>query len=177
MASLFDLVLAGALSLPTFTEDRAPELAAEKRAQLEAFSRSTAAVAPDQNIALPRHWAALLVTVAHAESGLSLRIQAGLCRPHECDRGRARGPFQNHRFAESVATWDRLIGVENTAVQVRVAHARLKRSYYVCRGASDWLTATLTGYAGRRCGTVWPGLEQRAATWRRVVRGMERHGS
>lgn len=171
--TLAELLLAGMLSLPTFTEDRAPELAEAKRAQYEQFAREAADVADEQKVTTSRNWSAMLAAVAIAETGLSLRIQAGHCEPHECDRGRARGPFQNHKYAESIATWDKLIGVENTRVQVRVAHARLLRGYYTCRGASDWLTATLTGYAGRRCGTVWPGLEMRVATWRRVLRGME----
>ena len=42
--------------------------------------------------------AAVLVVQAIRETGLRLDVQLGHCRPHECDRGRARGPWQLHRW-------------------------------------------------------------------------------
>lgn len=173
--SLKALVLAGLQSLPVFHEDKAPEFAEQKAAQLETFAAAVAEQAAQQKVALPREWAALMVTIAYQESGLSLRIHRGDCyiKKGECDRGLARGVFQLHRYAEAVSTWDQMVGAENTAVQVRVASARLRRGYYTCRGSADWLIATINGFAGRRCSSVWPGLESRVATWRAVVRRME----
>lgn len=168
--SLPDLILSALLSLPTFVEDRD---APDKRAQLVAVADAVASVATDQKITTPRNWAALILAIGQAESGFSLRIHAGQCKPFECDRGRARGLFQVHRYAEAVPLWEQMHGVENTAAQVQVAHARLKRGYYQCRGAADWTIATINGFAGKRCALVWPGLEARVALWRRAVRGMK----
>lgn len=174
--SLKALVLAGLQSLPVFHEDKAPEFAEQKAAQLETFAAAVAEQAAQQKVALPREWAALMVTIAYQESGLSLRIHRGDCyiKKGECDRGLARGVFQLHRYAEAVPTWDQMHGLDNIGIQARVASARLRRGYYTCRGGTDWLVATINGFAGRRCGSVWPGLESRVATYRAVLKAMSR---
>jgi hypothetical protein len=172
--SLSDLILTALLALPQQAEDKAPELAEQKRGQLVAIAEAVAVVAGEQRIASTRDWAALVVAIGQAESGFSLRIHAGRCHKWECDRGRARGPWQLHRYAEAVSTWEQMHGLDNIAVQVRVASARLRRGYYTCRGSADWLVATINGYAGISCSRVWPGLERRVAVWRAVVRTMDR---
>jgi hypothetical protein len=173
-------ILKAALSLPVFHED--VELVEQKRAQLTAFAEAIEPVSREQRIARPAEWAAAVLATGDAESNFSLRIQAGECRweKKECDAYldrktgerlfRARGPFQNQRYAESDVWWDKLIGVENTEIQVMVASARLERGYYTCRGATDWLSATWLGYAGRGCKQPWPGLTPRLVTWRKLVR-------
>ncbi len=172
--TLLGAIKAGAFALAVFKEDAADEFADAKRAQLEAVAVALEPVARAQKIARPAEWAALILAIGDAESGFSLRIHAGQCKPHECDRGRARGPFQLHRYAEAVPTWEQMHGLGNIGVQVRVASARLARGYYTCRGGTDWLAATINGFAGRRCAEIWPGLESRVATWRRVLRAIER---
>lgn len=172
--TLAELVLAGILSLPQFHEDRGADVAELKQAQSFALADGIATAAASQKVATPRDWAALVVAIGYHESGFSLRIGDGLCKPLECDRGRARGPFQVHKYAEAVPVWEQMHGLEHVGVQARVASARLLRGYYTCRGAGDWFVATVSGYAGRRCGTIWPGLEQRVATWRAVRRAMDR---
>jgi hypothetical protein len=172
--SLSDLILAALLSLPQQAEDKAPELAEQKRAQLVAIADALADVADEQRITSKRDWAALVIAIGQAESGFSLRIHDGRCFKWECDRGRARGPWQLHRYAEAVPVWEQMHGLDNIAVQVRVASARLRRGYYTCRGGGDWLVATINGFAGRRCSLVWPGLEARVATWRNVRRAMDK---
>lgn len=172
--ALADLILAGLLSLPTYGEDRAPGLVEAKRAQYAALAAGIATAAKAQSVTTPRDWAALVIAIGHAESGFSLRIQAGQCKPHECDRGRARGPWQLHRYAEATTWWEQMHGVEHAARQAQVASARLARGFYTCRGSADWLTATINGFAGRKCSSVWPGLEARVVLYRTALKGMAR---
>jgi hypothetical protein len=159
-----------AFSLTVFSEDAGPEFAEAKRAQLEAVSVAIEPAARAQKIARPAEWAALVLAIGDSETGFSLRIGRGECKPRECDRGRARGPFQLHRYAEAVDTWEQMHGLEHIGVQVRVASARLQRGYFTCRGAGDWFVSTVNGFAGVRCSQMWGGLEKRAATYRRLVR-------
>ena len=118
-----------------------------------------------QRVATPIDWAALVLAIREAESAGSLRIHAGRCLPLECDRGRARGPWQVHRYSEASLEWERMHGIENTSRQAWAASAILRRGFYTCRGSADWVTATINGYAGRRCGSTWPGLTYRLALW------------
>ena len=154
-------------SLPCFVEDRGDP---DKAAQLDAIALAIADVSRDAPRA-PREWAALLLTIGYHESTFSLRIQRGQCKPHECDNGRARSAWQLHKNLFTAPVWDQLHGVENTAIQVRTASEALKRAYFTCsRSGVPWLQATLNGYAGRRCSSEWPGLEQRVSTFNRLQR-------
>lgn len=154
-------------SLPCFVEDRGDP---DKSAQLEGIAAAIAEVSRDAPRA-PREWAALLLTIGYHESTFSLRIQRGQCKPHECDRGRARSAWQLHKNLFTAPIWDQLHGVENTRVQVQAASDALKRAYFTCsRSGVPWLQATLNGYAGRRCSAEWPGLDQRVATFHRLQR-------
>jgi hypothetical protein len=154
-------------SLPCYVEDRGDP---DKSAQLDAIAAAIADVSIDAPRS-PREWAALLLTIGYHESTFSLRIQRGQCKPHECDRGRARSAWQLHKNLFTAPVWDQLHGVENTAVQVRAASDVLKRAYFTCsRSGVPWLQATLNGYAGRRCSAQWPGLDQRVSTFARLNR-------
>lgn len=154
-------------SLPCFVEDRGD---AHKEGQLAAIAAAVADVSKDAPRP-PREWAALLLTVGYHESTFSLRIHRGECKPHECDRGRARSAWQLHKNLFTEPVWEQLHGIENTAVQVRAASDALKRAYFTCkRSGVPWLQATLNGYAGRRCSSQWPGLDQRSATFSRLQR-------
>jgi len=154
-------------ALPCYHEDRGD---ADKSAQLDLIATSIAEASREAPRP-PREWAALLMTVGYHESAFSLRIQRGECKPHECDRGRARSAWQMHRNVFTEPVWEQLHGVEHTAVQVHAASAALKRAYFTCqKSGTHWLRATLNGYAGRRCGSEWPGLDQRAATFAQVIR-------
>ena len=154
-------------SLPCFIEDRGDP---GKAAQLDAIAVAVAEVSKDAPRP-PREWAALLLTIGYHESTFSLRIHRGECKPHECDRGRARSAWQLHKNLFTEPIWEQLHGIENTAVQVRAASDALKRAYFTCsRSGVPWLQATLNAYAGRRCSAQWPGLDQRVSTYNRVVR-------
>lgn len=162
---------AAALSLPTFFEDRAPELADGKREQLEHIASVVAEVSRDAPRP-PREWAALLLTIGYHESTFSLRIQRGDCnlRKRECDAGRARSSWQLHKNLFTAPVWDQLHGLDNTEAQVRAADAALRRGFWTCaRSGAPWLQGTINGFAGKRCGESWPGLELRNATFNRLT--------
>lgn len=156
---------AAVASLPIYHEDTdAPGKADQLDAIADAVARESL-TAPRP----PREWAALVLTVARHESGLSSRIIADKCKPRECDRGRARGLGQVHKNSLNAADWDAAPG--NIPVQVRLTSDALKRSYYLCsRSGADWRAATLSAYAGQRCSARWAGLETRLATFERLVR-------
>ena len=154
-------------ALPCFHEDRGDP---GKSKQLDIIAAAVAEVSRDAPRP-PREWAALLLTIGYHESTFSLRIHRGECKPHECDRGRARSAWQLHKNLFTAPIWEQLHGIEHTAVQVRAASDALKRAYFTCnRSGVPWLQATLNGYAGRRCSAEWPGLDQRAATFNRMLR-------
>lgn len=160
-------VRAAVESLPCFVEDRGDP---EKEAQLDQIAAAIAEVSRDAPRS-PREWAALLLTIGYHESTFSLRIHRGQCKPHECDRGRARSAWQLHKNTFTAPVWDQLHGIENTRVQVQAASDALKRAYFTCnRSGVPWLQATLNAYAGRRCSAEWPGLGQRVATYQHLVR-------
>lgn len=157
-------------SLPTFHEDRDY---ADKATQLEAVARAVAEHSknPPSGIA-PRAWAALMLTVAFHESGLSERIQRGDFKPHEADAHkvngvlmhRARGLWQNHANANNRDTWERANG--DVEAQAAMADIGLRRAYFTCsRSGVAWVTATINSNAGLRCGASWPGLDKRIATF------------
>ncbi len=155
--------------LPVYFEDRAdPEL---KAVQLQDIARAIeqASVKPPGGLS-PKDWQALLVTVAYWETTLSIRIHQGKCKPHECDRGRSRGPWQQKQNVFTRPIWDQLHGIEHVDLQAQAASDFLRRSFGTCsRSGQPWLVGTLNAYAGRRCSdTSWEGLHKRTATWRSV---------
>ncbi len=155
--------------LPTFHEDAADE---RKPGQIAAIAKAIEEASQKPPGGLSRKdWQALLVAVGFWESTFSLRILAGDCKPHECDRGRARSAWQLHRNLFTAPVWDRLIG-EDIELQAQTASDMLKRAFATCsRSGAHWLSGTINAYAGRRCGdTSWPGRAQREKTWADVRR-------
>jgi hypothetical protein len=164
-------VSAAASSLPVYFEDKAPELESAKASQLASVAAIVAEVSQSKAPRPPQEWAALLLTVGYHESTFSLRIHRGECRPRECDAGRARSAWQLHRNLYTAPVWDQLFGLEHTEAQVRAADGMLRRAYHTCsRSGVPWLQATLSAFAGKRCGADWNGLAPRVATWSRLVR-------
>lgn len=162
------------LSLPTFKEDRD---SVAKATQLEAITEAVATVSekPPGGISR-RDWAALLVTVAYHESGLSERVMRGDFKPHEADAHmvngvrvhRARGLWQNHRNSLNAELWERANG--DVEAQAKMADRGLRGAFWTCaRSGVPWLRATLNAYGGTRCGAQWPGLDKRVATFERLV--------
>ncbi|HEY3499514.1 MAG TPA: hypothetical protein VGK73_32715 [Polyangiaceae bacterium] len=150
-------ILSAVLALVVCRED--PPGSPEKRAQLVAVGSAVAEFAktPDE--------AAFLIAWAQAESHLSLRIHIGNCKPWECDRGRARGPWQTHRNGMPEERWARMIGVENTRAQAEQAarHAR-----WAMRQCPDRVLGAFRVLGGNGCDRPIKGERDRVAAFQRV---------
>jgi hypothetical protein len=103
----------------------------EKEAQMTALAAALVEYGKDPDTI------AFLVAWGSAESNFSLRIQRNECRRWECDRGKARGPFQVHRNGKSAEAWDRMVGVENTRAQVEQAARHARWALSACRLKGD----------------------------------------
>lgn len=119
------VILLAILALPVFKEDRAVEL--EKAAQLQLIAANI------RMTRLSKDGVAMLIAWGWHESNYSLRIQRGECRKGECPNG-ARGNWQNERTGATESDWDRLVGIENTGVQVARAAWFVNWSLGVCSG-------------------------------------------
>lgn len=163
--------------LPVYFEDRAEK--EQKAAQLADMATAIEQACAQHAAPMKeKDCQALAGAVSWHESTNSLRIHRGDCKPHECDGGRARGPWQQHRNGRSQQDWDALIGIENTGYQAEAAVKQLRRGFLTCRGAKvPWLAGTLNNYAGKACDAPeWPGRADREETWtkirRRLVMGL-----
>ncbi len=171
-------ILAALNSLPIYKEDQGKtEL---KAAQFETLSTALAQSVDEHRnawIGSPEQLAGVTLTVGYAESGYSLRIQAGDCYAWECDRGRARGLFQMHQSAvqgQHPILWIALPGLDVGSVELSVDQVvrALIRSRKQCgsleRRGKDWLPMTLSAYAGRGCIGGFRGLDERVRTFKRI---------
>ncbi len=123
----YAFILAALLALPIAREDK--PVTPEKTMQLQAVAAAVSrhARTPDE--------AAFVLSWGSAETHYSLRIAEGRCMIAigECDRGKARGPWQVHRVAAmSAEQWDRMHGVENIDEQARVAASRARWALRQC---------------------------------------------
>lgn len=174
--SPYEYTLAALLRLPVYKEDVAET--ERKRQQFEAVATEVAKLKPPAGVAA-REWRAIVVAVGEAESGYSLRIMAGQCKPYECDHGRARSAWQMHENNYTRPVWEQLWGQENLAIQVQAADGMLKRAYYRCEKEQPdgfWVEQTFLAYAGRNCKQTtiepWKGLALRVGYWRLAFRAM-----
>jgi hypothetical protein len=150
--------------LPLFHEDRE---APGKAEQLDEIAGLVADSKPPEGWTR-REWASLLLTIARHESQLSLRIQAGNCKPRECDHGKAAGLWQQHEFSWNEAVWEALPG--NLPLQVQVAGESLRRAFLTCKGAKvPRVQATMSAYAGQGCAAEWKGLDERLKTFAKLM--------
>lgn len=173
--TLEEAILNALQKQPVFVEDRKPELTEAKASQLSSFARAIALASAKPPVPVsPKDWAAMLVAIAGRETHFSLRIHRNECFKWECDRGRARGPWQQQQNLFTKPVWDKLIGLEFVDVQAQVASAALGRGFWTCNpkrtGVADWRVATINGYAGKRCGAEWNGLKLRMADYVRIRR-------
>ena len=149
--------------LPVYSEDRSDESIAEHRAAVAAavWENSQGKPLP------PRDWTRLMLTVGFHESGFSKRIIAGKCKKHECDRGRAKGAWQIHANTLNRDKWRDQDG--DLPLQAKLASEMLVRAYWTCaRSGVEPVRGALNAFAGKRCGSDWPGLKARLATYGRL---------
>lgn len=97
-------ILSILLSLPVSPRDQLPELPVEREVRLTTVAAAIESTAnkaacfeqpaPCRVVVGDRYLAAsVLIVQARRESALRLDVQIGKCRPYECDRGRAVGPW------------------------------------------------------------------------------------
>lgn len=158
---------AAVLSLPVFFEDRAPELAAAKAEQLKAIADAVRRHARHRDGLLDRKLAAFVVAWGWHETTYSLRVGDGRCHKWECDRGRARGPWQVHRLTLPADVWDRMHGLAHLDMQAAEATRRARGALGQCGGDVEGAFRALSG---RGCtASLKLGDEQkRVETYRRV---------
>lgn len=153
------LLLAGALAY-VGAEDR-PR--AEKPAQLMTIAWAAVEASHGRPTLL-----AMLLAVGFLETGYSLRVHEGYCHATECDKGRARGPWQTWRNGMSEESWARMTGLINTLEQAKVAASRLAWGMHKCgtvRGA-------LAVYMGLGCFARSPHLDLRYGEYTRALRAV-----
>ena len=163
---LEDFTRRAVASLPVHKDDRDY---ADKATQLDTIALAVAehSKAPPGGIA-PRAWAALMLSVAYNESGLSQRIIEHRCKPRECDRGLAKGLGQQHANTLNRDDWARADG--DIALQVKMLNDGLRRAFWNCaRSGVAFPAATLSSYAGQRCSAQWAGLDKRLMTFKALV--------
>jgi len=148
-------------ALPVAAEDR---FAAGKPEQL------TAIAAAVERHGRTRTERAFVIAWGWHESAYSMRIGSGRCRPLECDRGRARGPWQNHRLMLTDEQWDRLHGLEHVDAQAAEAVRRARSALAQCGGIVRQAYAVLSG---RGCGASLPDLDRRMSSFNSVLRRIQ----
>lgn len=109
---------------------------------------------------------ALLLTIAIHESGLLTRIANNECLPHECDKGRAWGLWQQWQNSYNSKDW----GSKDINVQAKWAARTLRSQWARCYGypGVQPILAAIRGYAGRGCDTPIRGEMSRLATYNKV---------
>lgn len=181
MTTPAELLLAVLLQRPVYKDDRHPDDAPAKYAQLVRIADAIAAAnKPPAGINL-YDWMALVAAIGEEETHWSLRIGRNECKPWECDplwrRGvivehRAVGYWQPHKNKFNEGIWVQLgAGDGSELVQAQNANAMLARGYWTCNPQHtgvDWLQASINGYAGKRCGSSWDGLGKRMYTWKQI---------
>jgi len=162
-----DPLLAIVLALPVHHDDRdkGADVFVQRHVIAEAIRAETKV----------RSERAMLLTIAHFESGLSIDVHRNECPRWACDVDRngvhrARGLYQTWQNWLTDAEWNALIGLdlEATKRQTRYALRLIRGAYRLCRGETDWRRSTLSAYAGRGCSGTFKGLDERVAMARRI---------
>lgn len=99
------------------------------------------------------------------ETHFSERLIAGQCYRWECDHGRARGAFQQHRGSAG-ADWEELPG--NIDAQVRAASRAVRWAMRQC--PKDPIRGGFRVLGGLGCDRPLKGEEKRVATYRRALK-------
>lgn len=109
-----------------------------------------------------RDLAIALIVQAEAESHFSARIQAGNCKPRECDGGKAHGLWQPHDDRGG-QLWENAVGLEreNLVAGAQLAAIRL-------RSCTRSLVERYSAQSGRGCVELTFGVK-RAARHRELM--------
>jgi hypothetical protein len=157
-------------SLPVPKADRTGERAELRQQQLDAFALELARVSATAPRS-PRVWTALLATVGGHESNFDTQLVLGLCKPWQCDHGRAKGAFQNQRVSFTADLWPHADG--DIAKQVAMADRSMRRSLTRCERFAPYPAHVFRAYRGGGEGSCTIALRDeaaRVATYERLVR-------
>lgn len=203
-AALAPLIVSLVGALPVYHEDRKPEVAEAKAAQLETLSDAVAAavageVERNKWPGEPIELAALDLAWANHETHFSLRIGAGECKEWECDAtyrlngrtiSRAAALFHgvkplhravsfwqlHERTCTSVDAWRE--ARTDVFVAAREATRAIVRARWACRslerGGGDFAPMVFNALAGRGCTGYFSGTAARVATFRRLMKAAGR---
>lgn len=130
--------------LPVPKVDREPARAELRAEQLDAFALEIARVSASRPN--PRQHAAFLATIGGAETNFDTQIVLGICPKWACDRGRAKGAFQNHAVSFTRELWATADG--NIVAQVAMADATLRRSMTRCAPFAPFPAHVFRAYKG-----------------------------
>lgn len=161
-------VRAALATVPATKADRTEERAWVRASQLVDFRVAIAEASAKR--AEPRKYAALLITIAQHESHLDTEVVAGRCPPRMCDRGRAKGAFQNWNVKLVSDVWHRADG--KPALQVEMADRVLSRSLTRCATFAPFPAHVFRAYRGGAEGSCTIPLkdeEARVATFNRLM--------
>lgn len=109
-------ILSILIAFPINNTDTIKETSEERQSRLESLAWSMdeaelVASCLDQPLdcvpVLYDYYTAAAVQIVQADNETRFRrdVQIGQCRPWECDKGKARGPYQLHRNGKSEAEW------------------------------------------------------------------------
>lgn len=130
--------------LPVPLKDRAGERAELRAQQLDAFAAAIAEVSADRPN--PRQHAAFLVTLGGAETNFDSQLVLGICKPWQCDRGKAKGAFQNWSVSFTRELW--AVAAGNPRAQVEMADRTLRRSMTRCAAFAPFPAHVFRAYKG-----------------------------
>lgn len=150
-------VLAALALVVTPPADRGtPEQAAQQH--VLAASLTAQKLTPDE--------LAFVLAWGQHETHFAVRIHSGNCKRWECDRGRARGPWQLHQNGMRAEDWNRMHGVENTPMQVARAVRQARWALRQC--PDDRIRGAFRVLGARGCGLPLKGEAERVATFGRI---------
>lgn len=170
--TLAEAILAVLLRLPAWHEDQA-ELARVERMTTIAIA-ITAASGGDLKLA------ALVIMEGEWETRYNRRVHAGECERWECDpvshrdtvRHTSITPWQLKQNSMSRDAWLAMVGtgVEPTTLAARESARRLTLGLKRCRS----IKGAITLYAVGSCGAKYHQADMRAASYRKILAGLER---
>ncbi len=161
--------------LPVPKADREPARAELRSQQLDAFAVEIARVSLDRPN--PRQHAAFLATIGGAETNFDTQLVLGICKPWQCDHGKAKGGFQNWRVSFTRELW--AVADGNIPAQVAMADRTLRRSMKRCAPFAPFPAHVFRAYKGgaaSSCSFPLKDEASRVATFNRLM-GMKAGGA
>lgn len=146
--------------------DRTPERAELHAKNLNAFALEIARVSATAPLP-PQQWASLLGSTGGIESNFDTDIVAGRCPKWACDRGRAKGAFQNQNVGPVSDIWHMADG--DIAVQVTMADRMLRRSTTRCAPFAPFPNHVFRAYRGGSCSLPVHREAERVALYMKLI--------